>query len=178
MVIVRWRYEHEARVRVESFPSIASAKQWIRAVIPGRKDEAQAVLIDTHPPFMRRSKNPSPKRHTAKWDRCVRDVKKRGTAVSPEAVCTAALAEMRKRGGRRTDRNPLPKLTSVSRVYYIVCASKGAQKYCLTRRGKLTHAQSSAARFRTVAEAHARARAHLTRYPSSRAYRFTIQLAY
>ena len=34
-------------------------------------------------------KNPRRKRHSAKWDRCVRKVKKRGGAVDPYAVCTA-----------------------------------------------------------------------------------------
>jgi hypothetical protein len=29
--------------------------------------------------------------HTAKWDRCVKKVKAKGTAVSPYAVCTAKL---------------------------------------------------------------------------------------
>lgn len=117
------------------------------------------------------------RKHSAKWDQCVRDVKKRGTAVSPHAVCTAALQEL----ALRPRRNPLPKLTSVSRVYYTVHAHDpryGTIHYWLTRRGKLTHSKSAAARFRTVSEAHTRARAHLTRYPSSRAYRFEIQLAY
>ena len=31
------------------------------------------------------------KKHSAKWDRCVRQVKRRRTAVNAAAVCTAAL---------------------------------------------------------------------------------------
>lgn len=33
-------------------------------------------------------------KHSAKWDRCVRDVRRKGTSVDPQAVCTAALREM------------------------------------------------------------------------------------
>lgn len=40
-------------------------------------------------PDATRGKNP--RRHSAKWDRCVRDVRRRGGATVPEAVCTAAL---------------------------------------------------------------------------------------
>jgi len=36
------------------------------------------------------------RKHTAKWDRCVGDVKRRGTAVDPAAVCTAALSRRRR----------------------------------------------------------------------------------
>jgi hypothetical protein len=31
--------------------------------------------------------------HSAKWDRCVRKVSRKGTAVSPYAVCTKALGK-------------------------------------------------------------------------------------
>lgn len=36
------------------------------------------------------------KKKSAKWDRCVTDVKRRGTAVSAAAVCTAALKSRRR----------------------------------------------------------------------------------
>ena len=39
---------------------------------------------------------PGKKRHSAKFDRCVRDVKKRGSAVDPFAVCQAALGTHRR----------------------------------------------------------------------------------
>jgi hypothetical protein len=39
------------------------------------------------------------KKHTPKWDRCVRQVKRRRTAVNAAAVCTAAL-KPRKRNPR------------------------------------------------------------------------------
>lgn len=35
------------------------------------------------------------RKHTAKWDRCVRKVKRRRTAVNAAAVCTAALPSRR-----------------------------------------------------------------------------------
>jgi hypothetical protein len=35
------------------------------------------------------------KKHAAKWDRCVRKVKRRRTALNAAAVCTAALAPRR-----------------------------------------------------------------------------------
>jgi hypothetical protein len=44
--------------------------------------------------------------HSAKWDRCVKDVKRKGTAVDPYAVCTAALGELSFRAGSRRTRNP------------------------------------------------------------------------
>ena len=31
--------------------------------------------------------------HTAKWDSCVKDVRKKGTAVNPYAVCTSKLGK-------------------------------------------------------------------------------------
>jgi hypothetical protein len=31
--------------------------------------------------------------HTAKWDRCVKKVRAKGTAISPYAVCSARLKE-------------------------------------------------------------------------------------
>lgn len=45
-----------------------------------------------------RQRNPGPARHSAAWDRCVRDVKRKGSAVSPYAVCTASLQELSFRG--------------------------------------------------------------------------------
>lgn len=33
-------------------------------------------------------------RHSALWDRCVEDIRRRGSAVSPYAVCTASLREL------------------------------------------------------------------------------------
>lgn len=54
---------------------------------------------------------PGPRRHSAKWDRCVREVKRRGTAADPYAVCTAALGELsrRKRASKKGTRvtNPV-----------------------------------------------------------------------
>ncbi|MGH9760627.1 MAG: hypothetical protein ACREAC_07265 [Blastocatellia bacterium] len=44
-------------------------------------------------------KNPGRKRHSAKWDRCVSDVKKSGTAKDPYAVCTSSI-------GRKSYMNP------------------------------------------------------------------------
>lgn len=31
--------------------------------------------------------------HTAKWDRCVKKISKKGTAVNPFAVCTAKIGK-------------------------------------------------------------------------------------
>lgn len=47
---------------------------------------------------------PGARKHSAKWDRCVREVKRRGTAVDPYAVCTAALGELSRR--KRRLKNP------------------------------------------------------------------------
>ena len=126
-----------------------------------------------------RSHNPGRKKvHTAKWDRCVKDVRKKGTAVDPYAVCTAAMGELAIRKPYRRAANPLPKLTSVRKIYYAVTARKGHETLYLKRNGKLTRKASDAARFQTVKEAEGRARAHLHRYPVSRSYRFSVGLAY
>ena len=44
-------------------------------------------------------KNPR-RRHSKKWDDCVRDVKASGSAVDPYAVCTASLKRKRKKNPR------------------------------------------------------------------------------
>jgi hypothetical protein len=46
---------------------------------------------------------PGPRRHSKKFDRCVRDVKKSGSAKNPYAVCSKSV-------GRK--RNPRPRSTS------------------------------------------------------------------
>lgn len=62
-----------------------------------------------------RRKNPKRKKHTAKWDRCVSDVKRRSGAASAPAVCTKALG---KKSYRKRARNP--------RTYMIVATKRGA----------------------------------------------------
>lgn len=192
--------------------------------------------------------------HTAKWDRCVKDVSARDGAKSAAAVCTARIGYEGsvKKGHRRrnpdsrkipshsriwelsnkwigsrpsTDiypssqlvkqlrdailvekraaergrvkvssglltemrselsevsrymrqSNPLP---SVRKLYYIICAVKGAEKYYLARSGKLTRAQAGAQRFATAQAAIDKAKAHLKNYAASRKYRFDLKLAY
>jgi hypothetical protein len=126
-----------------------------------------------------RSKNPGHKStHTAKWDDCVKRVQRQGTAVDPYAVCTAAMGELSLRTAHRRSANPLPKISSVRRIFYAVTASKGREKYYLKRNGKLTRKPSDAARFSSVAEGMTKARAHLARYPASRSYKFDVGLAY
>lgn len=74
--------------------------------------------------------------------------------------------------------NPLP---SVRKVYYLICAVKPGstrERYYLKRSGKLTRRQADAARFATAAEAVAKARTHLAKFPASRSYRFDVQLGY
>lgn len=136
------------------------------------KNGAKGVIINV------REQNPGRKFvHTAKWDRCVREVRKRGTAADPYAVCTAAMGEMAVRPSHRRA-NPLPKLTSVRAIYYAVSAKRGNEKFYLKRNGKLTRKESDAARFTTVGEAQRRAVEHLRRYPASRSFHFSVGLAY
>jgi hypothetical protein len=145
---------------------------------PGTAEQRFKALVREH----MRDKNPGRKRvHTAKWDRCVKEVRQRGTAADPYAVCTAAMGELairkpHRRGARAS--NPLPRLTSVRKIYYAVTAKKGRERLYLKRNGKLTRKEPDAARFSSVAEAMARARAHLARYPTSRSYQFDVGLAY
>jgi ribosomal protein L35 len=63
-------------------------------------------------------------------------------------------------------------------VYYTVHAHKGSEKFWLGRDGKLHRKESDGKRFPTVIAAKTAARRHLTKFPSSRSYRFEIQLAY
>lgn len=195
-----------------------------------------------HP--LKRESNPSRRSiHTAKWDRCVKDISARGGAKSAAAVCTATigyegsvkkghrshnptwhqrkgmkrrgppkfepgwyiaddtggflsyigpmktekeareLLEVRAKNGATGNvfhvparsENPLP---SVRKVYYIICAVKGAEKYYLARSGKLTRAQAGAARFATAQAAIDKAKVHLKNYAASRKYRFDLKLAY
>lgn len=125
-----------------------------------------------------RSRNPSRRSvHTPKFDRCVQSVKRSGSPVNPYAVCSSAIGYEGsvKKGHRMRGRNPLP---SVRKVYYIICAHKGAENYYLARSGKLTREQSSAARFPTAQMAIDKAKAHLKNYAASRKYRFDLKLAY
>lgn len=184
-----------------------------------------------------RASNPSRRSiHTAKWDRCVKDVSARGGAKSAAAVCTATIGYRGsvKKGHRRRNpsilkkkmsesemathirethplaakiskdqkslilddgskwvwdsrfehwamvfpprsQNPLP---SVRKVYYIICAHKGAENYYLARSGKLTRSQAGAQRFPTAQAAIDKAKAHLRAYAASRKYRFDLKLAY
>ena len=126
-----------------------------------------------------RQSNPGPHSvHTKAWDRCVKEVKARGTATDPYAVCTAAMGEMAIRKPHRRTANPLPKVTAVRRIFYAVTATKGREKLYLKRSGKLTRSASNAARFHSVNDAIAHAKAHLKRYPASRSYKFDVGLAY
>jgi len=62
-----------------------------------KKHEADAAL---HREWeKRRESNPGPRRHSAKWDRCVKDVKRKGSAVSPYAVCTSRVGNPSPRRG-------------------------------------------------------------------------------
>jgi hypothetical protein len=73
---------------------------------------------------------------------------------------------------------PMRASNPIRPVYYTVHAHKGSEKFWLGRDGKLHRKQSDGKRFRTVIEAKDAARRHLTKFPSSRSYRFEIQLAY
>src|SRR5487761_1613738 len=79
---------------------------------------------------------------------------------------------------RMRKENPLPKLSSVRAVYYVVSASKGREQFFLKRSGKLTRNAVDAARFRTTKEAVDKAKAHLAKYPASRKFRFDVKIAY
>ena len=219
LILARKRFERATRV-------LRSVWEKNRAANPGRKSV-----------------------HTAKWDDCVRDVKRSGSKVSPYAVCSSAIGYEGsvKKGHRRgnpiydtvklrngvtvlakpykdrlmaytysnltqankkaaevggyvtghrpyfivvevpKDRamnptrhneNPLPKVKTIRPIYYIVCASKGAEHFYLKRSGKLTRNAVDAARFRTTTEAIDKAKRHLAQYAASRKFRFDIKLAY
>lgn len=170
------RYVEDAEGRLWA----GSPRGWSR--IPGTRQTAErdirAGTWKYHAELIR-EKNPGPHSvHTKAWDRCVKEVKAKGTATDPYAVCTAAMGEMAIRKPHRRAANPLPKVTSVRRIFYAVTASRGHEHLYLKRNGKLTRNAADAARFNSVNEATAKANAHLRRYPVSRAYRFSVGLAY
>lgn len=47
-------------------------------------------------------KNPGRFKHSAKWDRCVRDVKARGGVRDPYAICSASVKSPARKKNRRT----------------------------------------------------------------------------
>jgi hypothetical protein len=65
------------------------------------------------------------RRHSAKWDRCVREVAKRGGAADPAAVCTAAVPNPRKRR-----RHANPRVRSTAKM------PPGLRKYWRARNAK------------------------------------------
>lgn len=165
--------------------SSRTLQQNARKFAAGDNSAVPLVLYTWHPSqktevfdLVTRAHNPGRSVHTAKWDDCVKHVKEKGTAADPYAVCTAAMGEMAIRKPHRRTANPLPKVTSVRRIFYAVTATKGHEKLYLKRSGKLSRAASGAARFASVNDAIAHAKAHLKRYPASRAYKFDVGLAY
>jgi hypothetical protein len=50
-------------------------------------DDAKAAAANVHAPVS----NPGRTRHSLKWDHCVAEVRSKGSAKSPEAVCTKSL---------------------------------------------------------------------------------------
>lgn len=87
---------------------------------------------------------PGRNRHTAKFDRCVRDVKRSGGAVNPYAVCTRALGKGVRHGGRYN--NPLPRAGQVELV--ATWRDRSGREHTLFRRfSTLEEARTKARRF-------------------------------
>ena len=100
---------------------IASSNAAYRLSLRKDQREAQMRMIEDE---LERGRNPSHRSvHTAKWDRCVKDVKTKGGASSPYAVCTAMLGERGsiKAGHRR--KNP-----SGSKKWRVEVFSSGGSK--------------------------------------------------
>jgi hypothetical protein len=86
-------------------------------------------------------------KHSAGWDRCVRDVRKKGIARSPEAVCTRVLGKSAYVKGRA--RNPLPRAGS-HELTLIWTDGKG-QEHTVFQRFPSAAAARTAARRVTIA---------------------------
>jgi len=89
-------------VGLGKFESLAEAKQIAENLHPSREENS----------MRKRCTNPGRRSvHTAEWDRCVKEVRRKGTAVDPYAVCTAALGELGaiKKSHRRRESNPPPR---------------------------------------------------------------------
>jgi hypothetical protein len=115
----------------------------------------------------------SKKQHSPAWDRCVEDVRKKGSAVSPEAVCTASLKELSYRG-----KNPLPALRKVLKPYYIVTATKSGRATYLDRGNKFSSRPAAARRFPDSKSAVARGRAMLHIHPHLKSYRIDVRVGF
>lgn len=164
------------------------SNQALRA-FPGspRQKEFQQKMLERQRELM---SNPGPRHHSAKWDRCVKEVKARGSAVSPYAVCTAALNEI--------GRNPMPRdpehrqLTQqlirhfradeaslqALKPYYVVSATRGRITLWLDKKRKFQRREMGAERF-TGKDAKPRAvgaaRAMIRRFPQFESWRVDIR---
>jgi hypothetical protein len=90
-----------------------------------------------------RELNPSRRSiHTAKWDRCVKDVREKGGAANPDAVCTAMLGE---RGSIKKShrRNPNRKRRSNPTSNWIITARRSGGAELTFTGDKLTSAPSA-----------------------------------
>lgn len=87
---------------------------------------------------------PGKRRHIAKWDRCIRDVKRSSSAANPYAVCTRTLGK----GVRHSKRasNPLPRAGQVELVATWRDA-QGRERSLLKRFDTLEEARTKARRF-------------------------------
>lgn len=89
----------------------------------GKLSRVTTRTVDVRTVTRRSNPRRRPRVHTAKWDRCVVEVKRRGGAASPQAVCTARLGErgsiVKRHRRRRT--NPRPRL-------HMIVAVKGGRR--------------------------------------------------
>jgi hypothetical protein len=100
-------------------------------------------------PRRRRRRNPGRRSvHTAKWDRCVKDVRRKGGAANPDAVCTATLGE---RGSikKAHRRNPKRKRRTNPTSNWIITAHRSGGEELHYTGTKLTSAPTPAVMFPT-----------------------------
>lgn len=134
---------------------------------------------------------PGRRRHSRKWDHCVQQVKRRGAAVDPYAVCTAALGELSLRK-RARKKNPLSQKERLQlarhlaqhaelrklKPYYIVTAEKSGRVLYLTPGNKFMARQAGARRFGDSRDAAKRARSLLHYYPHLKTYHVAVRVGY
>ena len=127
----------------------------------------------------RRRRNPGRRSvHTAKWDRCVKDVRRKGGAANPDAVCTAMLGE---RGSIKKSHRRNPKKrkrrTNPTSNWIITAHRSGGEELHYTGT-KLTSAPTPPVKFPTRGLAQQFAR-HLKRSYSGklRRYRLAVEAA-
>jgi hypothetical protein len=155
----RRRNPVDAATRERNAASVAYLRKRYRALVRAHPHGAiseKEYLARNLPAMLgprgKRYRNPGRRKHSAKWDRCVAEVARSGTAADPYAVCQAEL------GRRKRRRNP-----GGPRMYQLV-AIKGTHRLVYVGGNKFAK-RGPAVTFATEEAARATGRLLETQFP-------------